>query len=269
MKAGTTKSLGQKNQFDKFYTKSSTIQECIKFLNFNEFDCIIEPSAGSGNFLQFLPHFFAYDIEPEGNNIIKADWLTLDKKQFNQYKNILVIGNPPFGVQNNLAIKFFNVSASFCNVIAFILPLSFKKDSIQNKLDLHFHLEQEYILPKKSFILNGADYDVPCVFQIWRKQDVLRKKRKMKTTTDLFEFVDKNTADFRIQRVGGNAGKASFNLDYSAQSNYFIKNKTKYTNEELVKIINSLKFPSIEFSVGPKSLSKGELIAVLEDALNS
>ena len=90
----------------------------------------------------------------------------------------------------------------------------------------------------------------------------------MKTTTDLFEFVDKNTADFRIQRVGGNAGKASFNLDYSAQSNYFIKNKTRYTNEELVKIINSLKFPSIEFSVGPKSLSKGELITVLEKSLN-
>ena len=73
MIAGTTKSLGRKNQFDKFYTKASTIQECIKFLNFNEFDCIIEPSAGNGSFLQFLPHFFAYDIEPEGNNIIKAD----------------------------------------------------------------------------------------------------------------------------------------------------------------------------------------------------
>ena len=269
MTTGTTKSLGKKNQFDKFYTKSSTIEECIRLLNLNEFDCIIEPSAGSGNFLQFLPHCMAYDIEPEGNNIVKADWLTLDKKQFNQYKNILVIGNPPFGVQNNLAIKFFNVSASFCDVIAFIVPLSFKKASIQNKLDLHFHLKQEYILPKKSFTLNGEDYDVPCVFQIWRKQEVLRKKKKMKTTTDLFEFVDKNTADFRIQRVGGNAGKASFNLDYSAQSNYFIKNKTKYTNEELVKIINSLKFPSIEFSVGPKSLSKGELIAVLEDAINS
>ena len=73
MIAGTTKSLGQKNQFDKFYTKPSIIGECIKLLNFDEFDCIIEPSAGSGNFLQFLPHFFAYDIVPEGNNIIKAD----------------------------------------------------------------------------------------------------------------------------------------------------------------------------------------------------
>ena len=265
----TTKSLGKKNEFDKFYTKASTINECMKLLNLIEFDCIIEPSAGSGNFLQFLPHFFAYDIEPEGINIVKADWLTLDKQQFNQYNNILVIGNPPFGVQNNLAIKFFNVSASFCDVIAFIVPLSFKKDSIQNKLDLHFHLEQEYVLPKNSFTLNGEDYDVPCVFQVWRKHDVLRKKKEMKTTTDLFEFVDKDTADFRIQRVGGNAGKASFDLDYSAQSNYFIKNKTRYTNEELVEFINSLEFPSIEFSVGPKSLSKGELIAVLEDALAS
>ena len=92
-----------------------------------------------------------------------------------------------------------------------------------------------------------------------------RKLFKLKTTTDLFDFVDKTRADFRIQRVGGNAGKASFDLTKSPSSNYFIKNKTEIANEDFVEFVNSLIFPTIEFTVGPKSLSKGELIAVIEE----
>lgn len=108
---------------------------------------------------------------------------------------------------------------------------------------------------------------VPCVFQVWEREKNPRKPVRLKTVTDLFAFVDKSEADFRIQRVGGNAGKASFDLTKSPSSNYFIKNKTKMSNEELVEHINQLKFPTIEFTVGPKSLSKGELIAVLEESL--
>ena len=89
----------------------------------------------------------------------------------------------------------------------------------------------------------------------------------MKTTSSLFDFVDKDEADFRIQRVGGNAGKASFDLTKSASSNYFIKNKSNISNELFVALVNSLTFPSIEFTVGPKSLSKGELVEILEENL--
>ena len=78
----------------------------------------------------------------------------------------------------------------------------------------------------------------------------------------------KENADFRIQRVGGNAGKASLDLDRSSQSNYFIKNKTSLSNKDFIDLINSLTFPTIEFTVGPKSLSKGELISILEEAIN-
>ena len=92
-------------------------------------------------------------------------------------------------------------------------------------------------------------------------------KFRLKTTTELFDFTTKENADFRIQRVGGNAGKASKELNYSAESNYFIKNKSQYSTDELITIINNLKFLSIEFTVGPKSLSKGELIATLEEEL--
>ena len=181
----------------------------------------------------------------------------------------MIIGNPPFGQQNTLAIRFFNEAAKIANIIAFILPLSFKKRSIQNKLDLNFHLIEEKILDKKSFLLNEQEYAVPCVFQIWERKDIKRIIQKNKTTTNLFSFVDKENADFRIQRVGGNAGKASFNLNYSPESNYFIKNNTSYSNEEFVDMINNeIIFPEIEYTVGPRSLSKTELILTIEDYFN-
>ena len=266
-----TKSNGQKDIFDRFYTTPETVTKCLSLIDFSKYDCIIEPSAGTGNFIKQFPKevdIFGYDLNPEEEFIVKEDWFKVDKIQFNKYKSILVCGNPPFGQQNTLAISFFNEAAKFCETIAFILPLSFKKDSIKNRLDLNFHLINEIPLLDCEFLLkNEENIKVPCVFQVWQREKNPRKPVKLKTTTDLFDFVDKSNADFRIQRVGGNAGKASFDLSKSASSNYFIKNKTKISNEELVEHINQLKFPTIEFTVGPKSLSKGELIAVLEDSL--
>jgi hypothetical protein len=268
-----TKSNGQKDILDRFYTMPETVMKCLQLIDFNKYDCIIEPSAGSGNFLAQFPEnicTFGFDISPAAENITKADWLQLDKTQFNNYQSILVCGNPPFGQQNTLAINFFNEAATFCDTIAFILPLSFKKDSIKNRLNLNFHLEQEIVLDDCEFILCNEDYiKVPCVFQIWTKQAVARKPIKLRTTTELFDFVDKTDADFRIQRVGGNTGKASFDLTKSPSSNYFIKNNTAMTNDEFVEFVNQLHFPTIEYTVGPKSLSKGELIAIIEEVLQS
>lgn len=266
--AQETKSLGQKDILDRFFTKKEVAKKCIDFIpNLDTYDCIIEPSAGEGSFSSQIANCFAYDIFPAKENIKQQDWFSLDKKCFNEYKNILVIGNPPFGQQNTLAIRFFNESAKFANTIAFILPLSFKKDSVQNQLNLNFTLIKEMILDKNSFILNQKDYSVPCVFQVWQKQENKRSKKKLKTTTSLFDFTTKDNADFRIQRVGGNAGKASFDLDRSSQSNYFIKNKSSLSNEDFINLINNSCFPTIEFTVGPKSLSKGELIAILEEQI--
>jgi hypothetical protein len=264
--SGETKSQGQKDELDRFYTDAKIAQRCVNLFNLLDYDCIIEPSAGSGSFSSLIPNCYAYDIAPQEKNIQQADWLKKDKTEFLRFKNILVIGNPPFGQQNSLAIKFFNESAKIASVIGFILPKTFKKSSLQNLMDLNFWLKEEVDLEECEFFLKGVEkIKVPCVFQIWEKRNIPRKKQKLKTTTPFFDFVDKDKADFRIQRVGGNAGKASFDLDYSPQSNYFIKNNTKMSNEEFVLFINSLSFPSITYTVGPKSLGKGELIEIFEE----
>lgn len=254
---GTTKSLGQKDKNDKFYTKSEIVDYCLSFIEIDKYNKIIEPSAGDGAFLKKLPNAIGYDIDPEADDIVKQDFLSLENPK---EENILIIGNPPFGVQSNLAIKFFNKAAEFCDTIAFILPRSFCKDSIKNRLNLNFHLIKEEILPEDSFLLNNKNYSVPCVFQIWEKRSIKRKKIKLPLTSDYFEFTKEIAqADFRVQRVGGNAGKAFLDKNGAISSNYYLINKSNYTTEELVKIINSIVFPSIALTVGPKSLSKGEL----------
>lgn len=266
-----TKSNGQKDVLDRFYTSPKTVEKCLSLIDFQKYDCIIEPSAGTGNFLNAFPaniDVFGYDIISEDKRIIQADWFTVDKNAFKGYKSVLVCGNPPFGQQNSLAIRFFNESSKIAQTIAFILPLSFKKESVQDRLNLNFVLKRELVLENCSFMLKDEEeIVVPCVFQIWEKQKEQREKHKVKLTSNYFSFTQKEGADFRVQRVGGNAGKAFFDLDRAISSNYFIKNSSPLTNEEFVNFINGLIFPSIAYTVGPKSLSKGELITIIEENL--
>lgn len=256
---GTTKSLGRKNALDKFYTKYDIAARLIKNFNFSNYDLIIEPSAGNGAFSKQIQNCLALDIAPQDDSIIQQDFFTFSPSSKGK---ILTIGNPPFGEQAKLAIDFFNYAAKFSTTIAFILPKSFKKISIQNRLDLNFHLVKEEELPTDSFLLEGEDYSVPCVFQIWERKNEKRVKIKMPTTSDYFDFTkDKEKADFRIQRVGGKAGVAFNDKEGAISSNYYLINKSQFSTEELVKILNTVVYYSLEDTVGPKSLPKGELIS--------
>ena len=70
----------------------------------------------------------------------------LQHKYTPRYKSCLTIGNPPFGKNSSLAISFFNKAAEFSDIIAFILPQTFSKDSVKNRLNLSFFLIMEVIL---------------------------------------------------------------------------------------------------------------------------
>lgn len=254
---GATKSLGKKDNLDRFYTKPEVAAQLIKEINLEQYDSIIEPSAGCGAFSLQIPNCLALDLAPAHPSILQKNFFDFSTDE----GNILVIGNPPFGEQSKLAIQFFNHAATFARTIAFILPKSFRKISIQNRLDLHFHLLNEIELSDNSFLLNEEDYAVPCVFQIWERKNTKRKKVKAPSTSQYFSFVKtKEEADLRVQRVGGNAGKAYLNKEGALSSNYYLKNTSPYTTEELVRLLNTANYHSLEDTVGPKSLPKGELI---------
>ena len=118
-----------RKEVNKFYTSTKLVKKLINRINIDKYDLIIEPDAGDGVFSKQINNILAFDLFPESADIVQQDWFTLDKEQFKNYKNILVIGNPPYGKNSSLALKFIKES-SFANTVAFILPKSFMKDKV-------------------------------------------------------------------------------------------------------------------------------------------
>lgn len=264
-----------RTKLDKYYTKPEIAEWCICQVKANisiqPSDIIIEPSAGNGAFMECIKSLsnetIFYDLEPEHEDIVKQDYLNF------QYENLLdktvhIIGNPPFGRQSSLASKFIKHSALFCNSISFILPKSFKKDSLKKVFPLKFHLLFECDIPDNSFLVGGVEYDVPCVFQIWERKPHDRIVADVLQPTH-FEFVSKEQPhDISFRRVGVNAGVIDTNTEEkSKQSHYFIKFTNSCTQVGNIHALSSISF-EFNNTVGPKSISKQELIAKFNSVLS-
>ena len=259
-----------RDTIDKYYTKEIVVEQCLslvkRHLQLNREDLIIEPSAGNGSFIEGIKtltnHFKFYDLEPENDEIVKQDYLQYDYSYSKDtYSRIHVIGNPPFGRQSSLAIKFIKKSCEFCNSISFILPKSFKKDSMKNKFPLNFHLVCERDLPENSFLVNGIEHDVPCVFQIWEKRRTNRAvSEKIKPVN--FMFVKKTeNPDISLRRVGVNAGRIDTNIDEkSVESHYFISFRNDKSVNDNIQNLSQITY-EFNNTVGPRSLSKPEVIS--------
>lgn len=265
----------KRNTIDKYYTKCEIVNVCInifkEIVQINDDDLIIEPSAGNGSFIESIKsltdNYLFYDLHPENEEIIEQDYLKLDITNFIQFNQVHIIGNPPFGRQSSLALKFIKKSTTFCDTISFILPKSFKKDSLKKRFPLDFHLVHEEDLPSSAFLVNGEEYDVPCVFQIWQKKEFSRIPMN-KLEPYCFQFVKKHeNPDISFRRVGVNAGTIDTNIDEkSIQSHYFIQ----FTNNKsLGENLCNLYLIDYEFNntVGPKSISKQELISKFNNVL--
>jgi hypothetical protein len=260
---------------DKFYTNIHIVKNCLlefaNNYNLQSFDLVIEPSAGSGNFLLNIDHNnkIGLDIYPEHETIIEQDFFTYfpyinDNKTPPAYKNILTIGNPPFGKICSLAIKFFNHAAIFSNVIAFIIPRSFRKKSIQNKLDNRFHLTHDIDISTKSNTFSPS-INVKCCFQIWEKNNNLRQIEKLDLKHKDWNFLNYKKdnildSDFAIRAYGGNCGEICiYNFEsLNPKGWHFIK-----SNIEINLLKNnflSLDFINSTNTARQNSLGKSELI---------
>ncbi len=259
----------KRNTIDKYYTHPSVAVKCIQqikqHINIQENDLIIEPSAGNGSFINDLQRIsnncIFYDLEPEHSSIIQQDYLLLDTESLvNKYSKIHIVGNPPFGRQSSLAIKFIKKSAQYCSSVSFILPKSFKKDSMQKHFPLEFHLIFQEDIEENGFLVDDNVYNVPCVFQIWERKEVKREKEE-KMIPKGFQFVKKSEdPDIAFRRVGVYAGNVYTDISTkSEQSHYFIKFDKKIS-ESIIEQLNAIIFDSKDDTVGPRSISKQELL---------
>lgn len=226
-----------------------------------KFSTVIEPSAGNGSFLSPLVETFGdavgYDLFPTRHDVIQSDWFDVEVPA-----GALVVGNPPFGFAASLAVRFFNHAASGADVIAFVVPRSFQKASIQRKLNPSFHLVHEELCPDNAFLLYGMAYDVPCVFQVWKR---MKKKRIIADITKgnpFFEFTDKQNADFCIRRVGGRAGQLLSGINHNEQTTFFLKS---LRDDAMLAV--DVCFPAFaqlrDMTAGVRSVSKSEINAVM------
>lgn len=197
-------------ELDKFYTPTQTAERCVELMlntitNRMFVTEYLEPSAGSGNFSNIINGCIAYDIEPQHETIIKADFLKLDLP----YKEgRLIFGNPPFGDRNNLARSFYKKAVQICDAIAFILPIS----QLNNRDSLY---EFDLIESVDLGILEYSGMKIHCCFNIYtRPKKGLNSKPKLQT--DLFKILRTGDAEFENTKADfmfckrGSVGKEIF-----------------------------------------------------------
>jgi hypothetical protein len=267
----------RKVKLEQYYTTKDLVDQCLSFIekhfNFDDFDVVLEPSAGDGVFLKesFADKTIAFDLDPKNPNVTKQDFFQWcppsDKK-------IITIGNPPFGQRGSLAVKFTNKAMEFSDVVAFILPRSFRKDTFYNRLGENFHLVDQFDCD--SFRNEkGELLTIKCVFQIWEKKNYPRIKSNRKNTHDDFQMKHahlsrvsekelenlRNEYDFCIAQVGSNF-KPRNPKDINSGSYWFIKS----INPNVKHVFNNLDFSFLDnMNLSFKSLSKKDIIQAYEN----
>jgi predicted RNA methylase len=276
-----TSEVTQKTGLDKFYTIPSISEKCISIVgrlyNWSEWDLVIEPSAGNGSFLTQLPtqNRIGIDIAPEHDAILEQDFFTyrppLTKKK------VLVIGNPPFGRVSSLAIRFFNHAAEWASVIAFILPRTFRRISVQKKLNRYFHIEYDEDIPTTPCSFHPPMM-AKCCFQIWSKKETMRPLIELPVSHTDWEFLalgpkDSNGqptppqgADFAIRAYGGKCGEIVKEGLESLRPKSWHWIRSTIDTETLLKRFESLDYSLSLDTARQNSIGKGELVMLYSDS---
>ncbi|MCK9558189.1 MAG: hypothetical protein M0R50_09145 [Candidatus Cloacimonetes bacterium] len=254
----------RKSEQCTFFTIPEIAEKLINEVgDLSRFKLIIEPSAGDGAFSTQIDGCKAYDIYPRHHSIIEADFLQMHYTGDVDRRNILCIGNPPFGPNGSLALAFIKKCCEFADTIAFILPLSYKKESMQERVPRNYHLIKQIDVPLENALLEGKVQKVPVVFQIWENKYEPRPKpdRFAPVGFSYVANIVRANADFCVRRVGMYAGKASRKLSQSATSHYYI-NLFHDDVDDVVRRLNSVKWEHNN-TVGQRSISKNELNKVM------
>lgn len=257
---------------DKYYTNQQIAldltEELKAFLTernlLKSFERIIEPSAGSGSFLNPIQSLgkpiTAFDIDPSHPEIKSCDFF-----DFRNSARALYVGNPPFGHAAHLAVKFFNNAAeNGGEIIAFVLPKSFRKQSIQDRLHRQFHLEFEHNVPSHAFLLDGHKHDVPCVFQIWVRSDQTRPFQSRRSS-EWITFTRPEEADYAMRRVGRRAGDLLKGVSHNRSTTHFFK----VAHPDVLELLreNNEINALCQNTAGVHSISKSEICEIVNHGM--
>ena len=176
VKLGNTRVTGK----EQYYTPNDTAQEVFKNLlemvpNLSS-RVFIEPAGGTGSFINAaievgIKDIISFDIEPHHPKVMAGDFLV----QQIDAVDAITVTNPPFGRNNSLSIPFFNHSAKTSEYIVFVVPRSWRKWTVQNKLDRRFELMRDDDLTINYVDVNGEhgykNNNLRTCIQYWKRSD--------------------------------------------------------------------------------------------------
>ena len=258
---------------DQFYTRPDVAAACLSAFE----EALraagiapawwLEPSAGTGAFLHLLPadRRTGLDVEPRGEGIEAADFLAWSPPE-DMPRPIAAIGNPPFGRNASKARRFLEHASSFAALVGFILPRTFEKETFQENFRPDLRLVAQISLDPASFIFEGEDVSVPCVFQVWRPGQPPRPRRERPLSHPDFAFVGREEADFAFQRVGVRAGTVHRAFaDRAAQSHHFVKDLSP--ERDVAEVLERIDWRDVKArTAGNPSIGKREMVEAYVEA---
>lgn len=178
---------------------------------------VLEPAGGTGSFIKAATKFgvqqvLSFDIEPKHQGVTKANFLEAKIKA----TDAVTVSNPPFGRNNSLSIPFFNKAADHSEFICFIVPRSWRKWSVINRLDRRFHLVADHDIQIDYENDQGEKISqrnsLATCFQIWQRKESLRPKYSV-ADQGLIEKTDAQNADVALTIFGFGCGKVATDFE--------------------------------------------------------
>jgi hypothetical protein len=220
----------------------------------------LEPAGGTGSFVEAVlakgaKEVISFDIEPLHDGVRQGSFLDQELSEV----NLITISNPPFGRNNSLSIPFFNHAAPVSDAICFIVPRSWRKWSVTNRLDLKFELifdedlDLDYVDSNGDLISDKSR--LATCFQIWKRTSQSRVPVKIKDM-GLIEKVGPEQADVSLTIFGYGCGTVKEKFDR-------VPNTTQlFLKLNHPKAFEALK--SVEFSKFYKSTAYTEALSIQE-----
>lgn len=180
-KQGNRRKTGKEQYYTPPATASAVVTRLLEQVPTARDRMWIEPAGGTGSFIDAarahgVSTILSYDIEPHHPDVKRGNFL----KQKLKVSGAVAVGNPPFGRNNALSVPFFNACAQHCDAICFIVPKSWRKWSVINRLDQSFHLIDDYDLQINYDDAHGSELSekfwLNTVVQTWEKRTELRGK---------------------------------------------------------------------------------------------